>query len=137
MRSRIRDLGAPPPARSGEPEGRLLRSVLPISRARNAPQKYAAAGNVPRNNSTESIIGQVDVCPPAPNPRILLASTRHGCESIELIHHSTNSDVYPHPPPSPLTLQHDPKTYNYTLLKNLKVANGDISEIVASMLSPC
>jgi len=95
------------------------------------------AGNVPRNNSTESIIGQVDVCPPAPNPRILLASTRHGCESIELIHHSTNSDVYPHPPPSPLTLQHDPKTYNYTLLKNLKVANGDISEIVASMLSPC
>ena len=93
------------------------------------------AGNIPRTNFTERIIGQVDVCPPAPNPRILLAPNKHGCESMELIHY-ISSDVCPRPPPKALTLQNNSKICRYTLLKNLKVENGDICEIVASMLSP-
>jgi hypothetical protein len=54
---------------------------------------------------------------------------------MELIHY-ISSDVCPRPPPKALTLQNNSKICRYTLLKNLKVENGDICEIVASMLSP-
>ena len=89
------------------------------------------AGNVPRDNFAESIIGQVDVCPRPPPPA---ASTGYGCRSTNLIHHNIHSDVCP--APNPLTLQHNPRICSDSLLAKLKVANGDMNEIVASILSP-